>query len=180
MNGLNHGDTMLDLSGRSIVFIVVLFLLAISTYSRNIIWKNEIALWKDVARKCIKKGRCLYNIGHAYHKEGHIDEAIKAYLAALRLNPNYADAYNNLGAAYADHGQWDMAIKALKFKLDYAEAHNSLGNIYYAQGMVDDAINEYLAALKLKPDYTEARHNLNSVYKTKKLKDKGGMGIKEP
>src|SRR3989304_4141993 len=214
MNGLNHGDTMLDLSGRSIVFIVVLFLLAISTYSRNIIWKNEIALWKDVARKCIKKGRCLYNIGHAYHKEGHIDEAIKAYrtalrlnpdlpeaynnlgiayakqgqwdiaikayLTALRLNPNYADAYNNLGAAYADHGQWDMAIKALKFKLDYAEAHNSLGNIYYAQGMVDDAINEYLAALKLKPDYTEARHNLNSVYKTKKLKDKGGMGLKEP
>jgi len=73
-----------------------------------------------------------------------------------------------------------MAIKALKFKLDYAEAHNSLGNIYYAQGMVDDAINEYLAALKLKPDYTEARHNLNSVYKTKKLKDKGGMGLKEP
>jgi len=146
---------MLDLSGRSIVFIVVLFLLAISTYSRNIIWKNEIALWKDVARKCIKKGRCLYNIGHAYHKEGHIDEAIKAYLAALRLNPNYVDAYNNLGVAYADQRQWDMAIKAyrtaLRLNPDLPEAYNNLGIAYAKQGQWDIAIKAYLTALRLNP-----------------------------
>ena len=38
------------------------------------------------------------------------DRAIADFNAALTINPNYAEAYNNRGNAYADKGDYDRAI----------------------------------------------------------------------
>jgi len=50
----------------------------------------------------------------------------------IRLLPDYAEAYNNLGNCAAGEGEtWDEAIaeyrKALAIRSDYSEAHNNLG-----------------------------------------------------
>ena len=63
---------------------------------------------------------------------GQLDEAIAEYRKALQIQPDYAEAHNNLGIALYDKRQLDEAIaeyrKALQIQPDYAMAHNNLGN----------------------------------------------------
>ena len=67
-----------------------------------------------------------------------MDEAITHYQKALQINPDYAEAHNNLGNALLQKGRVDEAIaqyqKALQIKPDYAEAHDNLGNALLQKG----------------------------------------------
>ena len=70
------------------------------------------------------------------------------YQAALRINPDYAEAHYNLGVVYGQQGRTDEAIReyqaALRINPDYAEAHYNLGVVYWATGpQLREAIREY-------------------------------------
>jgi len=58
------------------------------------------------------------------------EEAIDACRSALALKPDYAEAWNNIGASYNELGQYDLAIsaceQALRYKPDFALARNNL------------------------------------------------------
>jgi len=41
------------------------------------------------------------NLGNALDRKGRLDEALRQFQEALRLNPDYAEARNNLKAALA-------------------------------------------------------------------------------
>ena len=62
---------------------------------------------------------------------GSNTEAISQYNEALRLKPDLAEAYNNLGLALDDKGQHGAAIaefkEALWLKPDFAVTHGNLG-----------------------------------------------------
>ena len=57
-------------------------------------------------------------------------ESIAASRAALALRPNYAEAWNNIGAAYNKLGRYEEAAaaceEALRFKPDFELARNNL------------------------------------------------------
>ena len=58
---------------------------------------------KEIDKQMLKfpDSSILLNIlGAVLAESGEIDEAIKNYKKAIIINPNYAQAYNNLGAAY--------------------------------------------------------------------------------
>ena len=54
----------------------------------------------------------------------------------------------------------DSYKKALKIQPDYAEAHNNMGNALTWIRDLDAAIYKYKHALKIRPDYAEANHFL--------------------
>jgi Flp pilus assembly protein TadD len=97
-----------------------------------------------------------------------LNEAIDAYKKTILLNPNYADAYCNMGVALNQKGNVDEAIelynKALSIKPDYADAYYNLGNALKDQGTFDEAIEAYKSALLIKPDYAEAYCNSGMVF----------------
>jgi tetratricopeptide (TPR) repeat protein len=66
----------------------------------------------------------------------------------------------------------DECKKALKIKPDFPEAYNNLGYIYYETGKYSFAINEYKKAIELKPDYISAHNNLGIAYKKVGLLEK--------
>jgi protein involved in polysaccharide export with SLBB domain len=56
----------------------------------------------------------LYKAGVQYGDAGLFSQAANLFEQAIKLNPNYADAYASLGHAYCDLKQWDKAIPALE------------------------------------------------------------------
>ena len=74
----------------------------------------------------------LYNIAGASNAGlMQFDDAIDNYKQALKIKPDYAEAYYNMGIALKDKGDPEAAIdsykQALKIKPDYAEAYNNMG-----------------------------------------------------
>jgi protein involved in polysaccharide export with SLBB domain len=55
----------------------------------------------------------LYDAGVKNGRAGRFREAANNFEQALKLRPDYADAYLSLGHAYYDLGQWDQAIESL-------------------------------------------------------------------
>jgi len=96
-----------------------------------------------------------------------LDDAIQVYHRALEINPNYSEAYNNLGIALKEQENLDDAIqvyhRALEINPNYSEAYNNLGNVLKEQGKLDDAVLAYRSALGINPDYSEAHNNLGLV-----------------
>jgi tetratricopeptide (TPR) repeat protein len=52
------------------------------------------------------------NLSRILYSEGKYLESIGAAQTALHLQPDYPEAYNNIGAAYAAMRLWDPAIQA--------------------------------------------------------------------
>jgi tetratricopeptide (TPR) repeat protein/SAM-dependent methyltransferase len=107
----------------------------------------------------------LHNIaGAANAGLMQFDAAIASYKQALKIKPDYADAYNNMGNALKDKGNPEAAItsytQALKIKPDYAEAYCNMGIVLHDEGDFEAAIVSYKQALKIKPDYAEAYNNM--------------------
>jgi hypothetical protein len=72
--------------------------LALSTISRNRCYLSEVALWEDARAKSPLKARVRNNLGYAYYLENRYAQARVEYLQALRLEPGFKIAGNNLAA----------------------------------------------------------------------------------
>ncbi|MFH1826211.1 MAG: tetratricopeptide repeat protein [bacterium] len=70
------------------------------------------------------------SISQIYHNQGLYQECISAAEQAIKLRPDFAEAYNNIGSAYNSMKQWDKGIialeKALAIKPDFQLARNNL------------------------------------------------------
>jgi tetratricopeptide (TPR) repeat protein len=55
-----------------------------------------------------------YNQGIDYYKMGQYDNAISSFRAAIKLDPNYIDAYYNLGSVLEYLQQYDAALAVFK------------------------------------------------------------------
>jgi tetratricopeptide (TPR) repeat protein len=88
------------------------------------------------------------------------DEKIRCYGEAIRLKPDFAEAFNNRGSEFQTKGDSDRAIEdyneALRLKTDLAAPFYNRGYVRQMKGDLDAAIRDYDEAIRLKPDYAEA------------------------
>jgi tetratricopeptide (TPR) repeat protein len=148
--------------------ILIVFVLCGATYTRNMVWADEVTLWSDVISKSPKKARGYINLGHAYKNKGEFHRAIEYYKIALELNPDDPVAHNNLADVYISIGLYDSAIEhgqiAISSRPEYVEAYNTTGLAYFYKGLNDRAILYFSNAISLNPFYAEAYSNLGSAY----------------
>ena len=121
------------------------------------------------------KSVVLFNLQGAGHAGlGDLDGAINSFRHAVKIKPDFADAYNNLGAALRQKGGLDEAIscykQAINIKPNFSDAHYNNGNALKQKGALDEAISSYRQAIKIKPDYAEAYNNMGFV-----LQEKGAL-----
>jgi tetratricopeptide (TPR) repeat protein len=108
-------------------------------------------------------------------------KAIEYLNEAIREQPDYFEAFNNLGVQYQKLRQWPEAIaafrQAIEIRGDSAKPHQNLGVVYWERGELQSAIESFQAAEKLdersalvhsalgrlylqKQNYVQAEHHL--------------------
>ena len=104
-----------------------------------------------------------------YWGKGQIEEAIKTYETAIKYDPEYDIAYNNLGVIYLDDlGRVQKAIElfelAIKYNPNYALANYNLARSVAITGDKIEAAKLYQVAL----DVNNITHEMDS----QEIKDK--------
>ena len=102
---------------------------------------------------------------------------------AFSINPNYADAYFNMGTALQKQSKLDQAIeaynKALSINPNYAEAYYNIGIALQKQGNLDKAIEPFKKAISLKPDFSKAYNNMGFTLQKQGKLDKAKVSLKK-
>ena len=102
-------------------------------------------------------------IGITYLQLLHLPEARKSFEKSIKMDPNYADAQNNLGVMDYIKKNYRGAIKhyqkALQLNPDSASIHSNLGTAYFEKKDMEKAANEYSRALQLDTDVFEHTSN---------------------
>ncbi len=115
-----------------------------------------------------EKARVSYNEAFNLEAQGRFDEAIKRYKEAIKLDPGFCDAMDNLGLLYRSIGELEKAVfwykKSLKIFPENVVAHTNLAVVYRLMEEPEEAIVEYESVVKLKPEYAEGYYGLGTVY----------------
>ena len=86
---------------------------------------------------------------------------------AIKLEPNNAQALNNLGIIQYERKQFQDAVasyrQALELRPNMAEALNNLGNALRLTGDIDGALHAYQEALTQRAVYPEVYNNLGTL-----------------
>ena len=104
------------------------------------------------------------------------EKAMENYKEVLWINPDLAEAHNNLGVLLEKLKRYSEEEKeyreALRVNPDFARAHNNLGSLLSELERYPEAEKEYREALRINPDFAETHYNLGVLLKElKRYKD---------
>ena len=108
--------------------------------------------------------------GDQYSDLKDYDHAIADYSEAIRLKPDYAEAYNNRGLAFALSSKRSLASaiadysQAIQLRPEYVYAYNNRGVAYMASGQPDAALRDFNRALQLQPNFPQAYSNRGNAF----------------
>lgn len=130
---------------------------------------------KAAALKPLNISAC-YNLATLKQREGDHQGAIIIYKTMLEAQPDFGQAWNNIGIAYRETMNPDEALscfqKAVEFAPEMAEAWNNLGVAQDEFNMVENSSTSYRTAIELRPEYVSAHFNLGmSLQKLKRFQE---------
>jgi len=97
-------------------------------------------------------------------------EAEEMYRKTIEINPNYANAYYNLGNLLAkDESRLKEAEesyrKAIESSPTYADTYNNLGALLYKQSKIDEAKKVFQTSVELDKSHILSNLGLAAIYK---------------
>lgn len=102
-----------------------------------------------------------------YFQEGNLQQAEHICREILKVRPDIAEVYCNLGLILNQKNEIDEAItcyqKALQCNPNLFEAYKNLGIILQIKGHFDEAMNCYQSALQVNPDDADISFNLGII-----------------
>lgn len=124
---------------------------------------EAIALLEKVLERSPDNKRALNRIGTWYGQKHDYQNAEKYLQELIRIDPDFTDAYLNLGQIYADSNRLDQATAMAQTVLTKsprsAKAQNLLGFVLFQAKDYRGAIAHFDKAIELFPTYHEAYAN---------------------
>lgn len=112
--------------------------------------------------------RVHFWLGAFHYGRQEWPEAIAAYEAAIRINPEFAPAYNQLGYALRNLGRMDEASRAfctyMKLVPDEPNPYDSHAELLLLMGRYRDAIEEYKRALAINPSFAPSYVGIGNAH----------------
>lgn len=109
-----------------------------------------------------------YNEGIKASQAGKLDEAALQYRAAIKYNPDYADAHLNLGAVLFERKEYDQALesfeKAVSLSPKNVDALANLGRVEYVLKRYDAAAQAFQKAIEIDPKNADLYKELGKTY----------------
>ncbi|HKY43293.1 MAG TPA: tetratricopeptide repeat protein [Pyrinomonadaceae bacterium] len=144
---------------------------------------NNLAGDGTRAREQLEKGKELF-------RNDQDAEAVLAFMEAVRLDPDLAEAHFRLALGYESldkreeaEAQYKKAAATYKKYLEEndgdAEAHYNLGQIYANLGQYSEAIREYRAATKIKEDDPDIYYDLGVAHTKLAQYDAAALAFKK-
>ncbi|XP_059129146.1 protein O-mannosyl-transferase TMTC4 isoform X2 [Peromyscus eremicus] len=114
------------------------------------------------------KKKVHYNIGKNLADQGNQTAAIRYYREAVRLNPKYVHAMNNLGNILKERNELQEAEAllslAVQIQPDFAAAWMNLGIVQNSLKRFEAAEQSYRTAIKHRRKYPDCYYNLGRLY----------------
>jgi protein O-mannosyl-transferase len=140
---------------------------AAGTWQRNVVWRSEESLWRDVIEKSPRNGRGLMTFGVIQMSKGNLPMAEEYFNRALEHVPQYSYLHVNLAVLKAAQGKPVDAERHFREAQQY-DAGNPVSYYYYANwlasiGRMEEAETLARRAVELSPAHVEARQLLDSL-----------------
>jgi protein O-mannosyl-transferase len=154
-----------SLAGLAVAGVVALSIL---TWNQVNVWRDSETLWTHAVAAQPSSLR-HFKLGVTLEHRGNFTKAIENFEAALRINPDYADAHSALGFAFAIQGRlrdsFEQFHYALRLRPPLATAHTGLGLLLARQGNLSEAADHFHRALDSDPGDAQAHANLGLILK---------------
>ncbi|XP_045444726.1 protein O-mannosyl-transferase TMTC4 isoform X2 [Pipistrellus kuhlii] len=109
-----------------------------------------------------------YNVGKNLADKGNQTAAIRYYREAVRLNPKYVHAMNNLGNILKERNELQEAEEllslAVQIQPDFAAAWMNLGIVQNSLKRFEAAEHSYRTAIRHRRKYPDCYYNLGRLY----------------
>ncbi|CAG2105928.1 unnamed protein product [Medioppia subpectinata] len=132
---------------------------------RNFDWIDEKRLFESGLSL---NAKVHYNIAKSAADSGLKEKAIDEYREAIRLNPEYEHAFNNLANILKEFGKLQeskqLLTTAVNIKPTFATAWMNLGIVEAALNEYREAEISYLKAIKHRNRYADCFYNLGNLY----------------
>ncbi|XP_030643573.1 uncharacterized protein ttc6 [Chanos chanos] len=124
---------------------------------------NALQDFEEAAVKCPEDSSIYHTLGVYHHRLGQLEEAVKAYSQAIRLNPFFLDAYVGRGNVFMDYGHAQATkqaqrdfLSALHLNPLCSSARISLAFNFQVFGRFQRAWNQFTVAVDINPECWEA------------------------
>lgn len=118
--------------------------------------KEALVYFARAAQFGTESVELLNDIGYALYLQNELVPAEEKLRQALKQNPQYAEARNNLGLVLAEQKRFDEALAEFRKAGDEASAHSNLAFVQTKVGALDEAEKNYHRALELNPKQVQA------------------------
>jgi 4-amino-4-deoxy-L-arabinose transferase-like glycosyltransferase len=151
----------------SLVVVLILFF-SVLTHFRSGVWQNGIALWENVLKSYPADPFSNKSLADAFVSYRNYNRALDFYIRALTYDPDYTQAYYNMGHMNLKNNKLFQAIhdftKAIEIDPTMADAYINRGNAKAQLKDLQGAIDDYTLAIKNDPEKTEAYVNRGSSW----------------
>lgn len=142
------------------VITLILVLLAILTWNRTRVWRNDLTLWTDTIQKAPDSFIAQSNLALAHMNQGDYEKAVPLFGHAIAISPTLSDSYHNRGQALRHLGKLDEALAdftmALTLEPEKAVYWFNRAEVYFDREDLPKALTDYDRALELDPTMAAA------------------------